>query len=217
MSPSLVLDEPNFTTSNLKKKSVSLVNLAQLESETSVDSRGETLSFTSRFKQMFRGMFKSNEMKVDHKRIFEKKVFATALAGLDMDETNPNVPVFVTRCIDLLEAEDKIQTAGIYRASGNKTMMDEVRKKINQGSSKNKRFECLKQQDVNNLTGLFKQFFRELEPPLVSEDVMQKCLDSVGSADQSRELRTHLQELPEPERSTLRYVMRHLVRYVDIT
>jgi len=129
-----------------------------------------------------------------------------------MDQDHSNVPVFVVKCIELLEPENVITTPGLYRASGNKTVMDEVRKKINQGSSKNKRFECLRNQDVNTLTGLLKQFFRELEEPLISEQTVQNCLDCIGTQTCIEDLKHYLLGLPEPEKSTLRYLMQHLRR-----
>lgn len=153
-------------------------------------------------------MFNKNEHKIEHG---EKKVFGSSIKNLDMDEKYTNVPVFVTRCIDLLEEESAITTPGLYRQSGNKTIIDDVRKKINQGSSKNKRFNCLKDQDVNTLTGMLKQFFRELEETLIPEEQVMELLNSAGNLAQLGE---NIRRIPEPQFSILKYLVRHLERYV---
>lgn len=43
---------------------------------------------------------------------------------------NSNIPEFITKCILILEEDDKIKSHGIYRASGNKVSIDESRKKV---------------------------------------------------------------------------------------
>lgn len=71
--------------------------------------------------------FKRDGYKVDH---IENKVFGNHLQHLDMDKIDHHVPLFVTTCIRLIEKDDAITTQGIYRASGNKTVIDDVRRKV---------------------------------------------------------------------------------------
>lgn len=82
-------------------------------------------SKVNKFFNIFRR--EKEEFKVEH---VENKVFGNRLQNLDMDKEQSNVPIFVTTCIRLINAENSITTQGLYRASGNKTVIDDVRKKV---------------------------------------------------------------------------------------
>lgn len=58
-------------------------------------------------------------------------VFGCELSRVEKDVENPNVPKFVVECIKLLNRDENIKAAGIYRASGNKNSIEAVKKKIN--------------------------------------------------------------------------------------
>lgn len=60
--------------------------------------------------------------------------------------------------------------------SGNKTLIDTLKKKINTSKKKSENItEILQNQDVHTIAGLLKLFFRELEPPLVPAEIFDHC------------------------------------------
>lgn len=60
----------------------------------------------------------------------ENRIFGNSLEKLDMSTWSPFVPSFIVTCIETLEADDVITTHGLYRASGNKTTIDDIKKKV---------------------------------------------------------------------------------------
>lgn len=105
------------------KKSKSIGDLASAVKNENKD-RQSTFGFTGWMKT-FLGKFKSSkDLKTEES---QKKVFGTPISCLDLEN---DVPVFVLKCIGLLDQEHFIKTSGIYRASGNKTVIDELKKKV---------------------------------------------------------------------------------------
>lgn len=123
-------EECDGIVSGTLQKSTSLGDLLQSQKDEALVTPPITdeQSFKSKVNRFFnRFRREKEEFKVQH---VENKVFGNLLDHLDMDKDHPNVPLFVTTCIQLIDKEDAITTLGIYRASGNKTVIDEVRKKV---------------------------------------------------------------------------------------
>ncbi|XP_063705804.1 rho GTPase-activating protein 15-like [Culicoides brevitarsis] len=174
-------------------------NLADLVEADSPKSIG----FFVKFKNLFK--------KRDHTVALgpgpeDNKLFGNSLEKLRMSELN--VPTFVVTCVEELEKREVIETMGLYRASGNKTTMDELRKKIDNKSSKSeKRYDCLMDQEPNTLTGLLKQFFRELTPGLINPEIANECVENPSDI---AHLRQQINTLGVYEKATLKYLIKHL-------
>lgn len=84
---------------------------------------------SSNFMSKFKKFFKKRELPLGPGP-FENKVFGNTIQNLDMSTEYYYVPLFVVTCIERLEANGVITTHGLYRASGNKTTIDEIKKKV---------------------------------------------------------------------------------------
>jgi hypothetical protein len=96
----------------------------------------------------------------------------TNIENVDID-LELQVPKIVVLCCKVIEDEINIKTPGLYRTSGNKIIIDNLRKKFSSTKRKNsENYETILQsQDVNSTAGLLKMFIRELCPPLISADI----------------------------------------------
>ncbi len=105
------------------------------------------------------------------------KIFGCNLEYVEKDGYYKEIPKFVVECIKYLEIRSNLRTPGIYRISGNKTIMDSIKKKMNDKKppKKETKYSCLQEQDVHTLTGLLKMFFRELNPPLMPKEIFASC------------------------------------------
>lgn len=101
-------------------------------------------------------------------------VFGVELSLVERDD-KLQVPRFVAECVRILKEQENIETSGLYRASGNKNSIENIKKKLNEKRSP-KKYEFLKKQDVHSLTGSLKLFFRELKSPLIAKDVYESCV-----------------------------------------
>lgn len=119
-----------------------------------------------------------NESKSDDDELERHKIFGCNLEYVEKDGYYKEIPKFVVECVKYLEIESNLRTSGIYRISGNKTIMDALKKKLNDKKPPKKessKYFCLQEQDVHTLTGLLKMFFRELNPPLMSKEIFASC------------------------------------------
>uniref|UniRef100_A0A1B0GQJ0 Uncharacterized protein n=1 Tax=Phlebotomus papatasi TaxID=29031 RepID=A0A1B0GQJ0_PHLPP len=119
---------------------------------------------------------------------------------LDPDE---GIPKFVVKCIQCIEMQENITTNGIYRASGNKILIEAVRKKMNERHHirKDLIWTFLEKQDVHTLTGSLKLFFRNLTTQLIPDDVFDRLPQPL-----------EIESLPDIPRKTLNFLIRHLVK-----
>jgi RhoGAP domain len=107
------------------------------------------------------------------------------LFGVDLEKVEKhgkytNIPKFVVDCITILSECDKICTQGLYRASGNKTVIEKLKKQLNSPKQLRKhapdsQFKRMQENDVHTLTGLLKLYFRELKSPLIPTKILDAC------------------------------------------
>ena len=74
--------------------------------------------------------------------------------------------------------------------------------------------EHARRTDVNVLTGLLKLYFRELPEALFTDKLYPSLLDTMGMADPENKEKLMLslvRSLPEPNHSTVVYMLEHLV------
>nr|XP_014086076.2 uncharacterized protein LOC106614710 isoform X2 [Bactrocera oleae] len=138
----------------------------------------------------------------------EFPIFGAPLEKLEMSEVVHHVPRFIVDCVAYIERKNSILQDGLYRASGNKVAIDELKKKLSESYAYNS--NLLVADDIHTITSLLKQFFRELSNPLIPQHIYDQLgrnfLETVGI----EVLKNTLEEIPDPNRATLKFLIRHL-------
>ncbi|XP_065087057.1 uncharacterized protein LOC135708835 isoform X2 [Ochlerotatus camptorhynchus] len=136
-------------------------------------------------------------------------VFGVELDQVERDD-KLQVPRFVVECVEILKQQEYMETSGLYRASGNKNSIENIKKKLNERRSP-KKYDFLKKQDVHSLTGSLKLFFRELKFPLIPKDVYESCVQKTKDQSETIEqIKLSIEKMELINRNTLRYLIRHL-------
>lgn len=121
---------------------------------------------------------------------------------------HPFVPRFIVDVCNHIEQPDAIEQDGLYRASGNKVLVDELKRKLTYLYDP----RLLQTDDIHTLTSLHKQFFRELPDPLITQEAYERlgrCLTDDAAIER---MRVAFEEMPEPNRYTLRFLIKHLTK-----
>lgn len=90
---------------------------------------------------------------VPKESIIEEEFFGSNLETVEKD--SENVPKIVVEIVKILEDITNLSTPGIYRVSGNKTLIEALKKKMNdkKSSKKESKASILQNQDVHTLAG----------------------------------------------------------------
>ncbi|XP_055840752.1 uncharacterized protein LOC129908349 [Episyrphus balteatus] len=138
-------------------------------------------------------------------------IFKAPLEFLEMNETSyPDVPRFVVDCIEYIEQKDCIQVDGLYRASGNKVAIDELKQKLTESYIYDPKL--LVTDDIHTLTSLLKMFFRELGSPLIPHNTYKSFAPTKNLMEPSaiEDMKIALQTMKNPNRETLKFLIKHL-------
>ncbi|XP_064214417.1 uncharacterized protein LOC103313394 isoform X2 [Tribolium castaneum] len=140
--------------------------------------------------------------------IKNEPIFGNTLEEL-VSEEHP-VPEVITRIVRLIEEPENITSVGLYRASANLAVVQNIRFEINCG-----RWEILDKHgtDVDVLAGTLKLFFRELKQPLISAEVYEELREAITNG--KFEIRTVVDNLPAPSRNTLLFIIKHLLKVCE--
>ncbi|KAF9574445.1 hypothetical protein EC968_006429 [Mortierella alpina] len=131
-------------------------------------------------------------------------------------ETGRTVPRVVELCINAIEARG-LSIAGIYRVSGHMGSIQNIKRAFNEGSDHLDRM-IEKEPDINTIAALLKLYFRELREPLMLFEFYPSFIAAADIEDYNEKLYTIkslVHSLPEPNFSTLQYLMMHLGRVQD--
>jgi len=136
-------------------------------------------------------------------------VFGSTLMLLARQD-HSEVPLFVQRCISIIENRPEyLTTDGVYRQSGNLSVVQRLRLQIDQGN-----LAVLDTvDDVHVLTGALKLFFRELQEPLIPWEAVEKLLSAVNLPSKKaklKQLKEIIARFPSPHRATLFSLLSHL-------
>ena len=145
--------------------------------------------------------------------IKNEPVFGSTLKELHVTDGS-EVPKFVIKCISQIESGELLKTDGVYRQSGNLSTIQKIRLQVDQGN-----LNCLDAvDDVHVLTGALKLFFRELKEPLIPWLIVDKLLLAANSQSRKqkvKQMKALVQSMPQAHRSTLGYLLRHLVKVTE--
>ena len=87
------------------------------------------------------------------------------------------IPFIVKQTVEALLKDDKIKVEGIFRISGKKESMEEMRSKIDKGPQEQQQSRVdFTKVPVHDVTGMLKLFFRMLPEPLFTFDMYPKFM-----------------------------------------
>ncbi|XP_077390620.1 rho GTPase-activating protein SYDE2 [Festucalex cinctus] len=152
----------------------------------------------------------------------EPQVFGVeAWRVVEREDTGLLVPLLITKCIDEIEKRG-CQVVGLYRLCGSAAVKKELREAFERESYAVELCENT-YPDINVITGVLKDYLRELPYPLITKQLYEAVLDSMATrplrmgaagcendhADSEHTV-SLLDNLPEVERMTLRKLLDHL-------
>uniref|UniRef100_A0A8C6RSC6 Rho GTPase-activating protein SYDE1 n=1 Tax=Nannospalax galili TaxID=1026970 RepID=A0A8C6RSC6_NANGA len=145
----------------------------------------------------------------------EPRVFGLPLQLLVEREQSPGqVPLIIQKCVRQIECRG-LRVVGLYRLCGSAAVKKELRDAFEQDSAA----VCLSEDiypDVNVITGILKDYLRELPTPLITQPLYQVVLEAMAQGHPSRAslgpegTRGLLSCLPDVERATLTLLLDHL-------
>ncbi|CAN9512395.1 unnamed protein product [Ophioblennius macclurei] len=123
--------------------------------------------------------------------------------------TAPQIPALVIYCIKEIEHRG-LHEVGLYRVSGNERSVKELKEKLIRGKTLP---PLSKVDDINVITGVLKDFLRNLPEPLLTFHLNKSFMTAAEIEDDDNSvalLYQTISELPPPNRDTLACLMIHL-------
>ncbi|XP_043236920.1 ralA-binding protein 1-like [Amphibalanus amphitrite] len=117
------------------------------------------------------------------------------------------LPAVVRQCIDYIE-QHGLNCEGIYRLSGVKSKVQQLKRAYNQRDS-----VCLYDHEPHTVASLLKLFLRELPEPVLTAELLPLFDAAAGLKDPERrvqQLTELLERLPAPHRLLLQYMFKHM-------
>ncbi|XP_076597503.1 rac GTPase-activating protein 1 [Chaetodon auriga] len=129
-------------------------------------------------------------------------------------DTSPMIPPLVVHCVSEIEQRG-LHEAGLYRLSGADRTVKELKEKFLRG----KTVPVLsKVDDIHAITGLLKDFLRNLKEPLLTFRLNRPFMDAAEVSDDDNSIALMYQtisDLPQANRDTLAFIVLHLQRVAD--
>ncbi|XP_054984495.1 rho GTPase-activating protein SYDE1 [Sorex araneus] len=145
----------------------------------------------------------------------EPRVFGLPLSLLVEREKPPGqVPLIIQKCVGQIERRG-LRVVGLYRLCGSAAVKKELRDAFERDSAA----VCLSEDlypDINVITGILKDYLRELPTPLITQPLYQVVLETMARGPTSRappsteSTRELLNCLPDVEKATLTLLLDHL-------
>ncbi|XP_003915117.1 rho GTPase-activating protein SYDE1 [Papio anubis] len=145
----------------------------------------------------------------------EPRVFGLPLPLLVERERPPGqVPLIIQKCVGQIERRG-LRVVGLYRLCGSAAVKKELRDAFERDSAA----VCLSEDlypDINVITGILKDYLRELPTPLITQPLYQVVLEAMARDPPNRASPTTegtrglLSCLPDVERATLTLLLDHL-------
>nr|XP_019960288.1 PREDICTED: rac GTPase-activating protein 1 [Paralichthys olivaceus] len=128
--------------------------------------------------------------------------------------TSPKIPPLVVHCVSEIEQRG-LHEAGLYRLSGADRTVKELKEKF----LRSKTVPVLsKVDDIHAVTGLLKDFLRNLKEPLLTFRLNHTFMEAAEVSDDDNSITLMYQtisDLPKPNRDTLAFLALHLQRVAD--
>ncbi|TKY88907.1 hypothetical protein EX895_002148 [Sporisorium graminicola] len=143
--------------------------------------------------------------------VSERPIFGIDLAE-QMMRDNVEVPPILEKCSQAIE-EIGIENMGIYRLSGTTSKVQKLKAKFDADWASVDLTNDEAIQDINIVAGCLKLWFRELPEPLLTHELYSRFIEAARiDNDRLRHIRLHecVNELPDANYATLKYLMGHL-------
>ncbi|KAJ1674407.1 Rho GTPase-activating protein [Spiromyces aspiralis] len=126
---------------------------------------------------------------------------------------NKRIPVILTKCINVIEVCG-LQQEGLYRLSGQLSVINKLQADFDIDADKVDLQASVYKDDVNNLTGLVKQYLRKLPDGLISSTQCIKLAHIINSAGGKADnaisaFKTELESMAEHNYHVLAYLIHH--------
>jgi len=138
--------------------------------------------------------------------------------GEDLNETirreNTEIPLILLKCIRLIE-EIGLDIPGLYRSSGSNSHIQHLKTLFNKNSYLVTLDGIINTENINDITGLVKLFFRELPDPLLIRGLYHQFIEASKIEDERRrliEIHELVNKLPDANYLTLRFLIGHLFK-----
>ncbi|ORY11564.1 RhoGAP-domain-containing protein, partial [Neocallimastix californiae] len=138
--------------------------------------------------------------------------------GEDLNEIirreNTEIPLILTKCITLIE-NIGLETPGLYRFSGSNSHIQHLKTLFNKNSYLATIDNIINTENINDVTGLVKLFFRELPDPLLIRGLYHQFIEASKIEDERRrliEIHELVNKLPDANYLTLRFLIGHLFK-----
>uniref|UniRef100_A0A8C0IUN7 Synapse defective Rho GTPase homolog 1 n=1 Tax=Chelonoidis abingdonii TaxID=106734 RepID=A0A8C0IUN7_CHEAB len=147
----------------------------------------------------------------------EPRVFGVELRHLvERENTATKVPLLIQKCVSQIEKRG-LKIVGLYRLCGSAAVKKELRDAFERDSAAVTLSEQL-YPDINVITGILKDYLRELPTPLITKTLYQVVLEAMAqrqpqdmlSRQNAKETVALLDCLPEIEKATLTVAADHL-------
>ncbi|CEQ41510.1 SPOSA6832_03229, partial [Sporobolomyces salmonicolor] len=136
--------------------------------------------------------------------------------GLDLGEQmardGVEVPRVLEKCAEAIELHG-LESMGIYRLSGTTSRVQRLKGALDRDLEGTDLLSEDNLSDINDIAAVLKLWFRELPEPLLTWELYHQFIDvSKIENDRLRHIRLHerVNELPDPNYATLKYLMGHL-------
>lgn len=143
--------------------------------------------------------------------VSERPIFGVDLAE-QMARDSVEVPPILEKCTLAIE-EIGIENMGIYRLSGTTSKVQKLKAKFDADWTTVDLMNDEAIQDINIVAGCLKLWFRELPEPLLTHELYSGFIEAAKiDNDRLRHIRLHerVNELPDANYATLKYLMGHL-------
>ncbi|KAF9816017.1 hypothetical protein IEO21_04267 [Rhodonia placenta] len=141
--------------------------------------------------------------------------------GVDLAEQmardDVDVPPIMVKCCEAIEKYG-LDSQGIYRIGGTMSKVAKLKEKLDRDLDSVDLDKDEWSSDVSNVTSVLKLWLRELPDPLLTSSLHNAFLDAaVNENERLRHIRLHerVNDLPDPNYSTLKYFMGHLHKIVE--
>ncbi|KAJ2930529.1 hypothetical protein H1R20_g6560, partial [Candolleomyces eurysporus] len=138
--------------------------------------------------------------------------------GVDLAEQmtrdNAEVPAIVIKCCEAIEKHG-ITSQGIYRVSGMTSKVLNLKQRLDKDLDSVDLDSPEWSGDINTVTSALKMWLRELPDPLLTHHLHQGFIEAAKvDNERLRQIRLHerVNDLPDPNYSTLKYLLGHLHR-----
>ena len=120
------------------------------------------------------------------------------------------IPNLIRKCVEEINKRG-LETTGIYRICGNAAKKKVLRAQFENNSEGVDLSQTENPVDVNVITGLLKDYLRELPQPLLSQDVRELLCETKAEAAPDNLVSEIVKKFPRPSKMTIMYLLDHFV------